>query len=39
MDLSQGPPQLLNLFGLNSDQLRDFNHAFMLFGVRDRQYS
>ena len=38
MDQSQGSPQLLNLWGLNSDQIRDFNHAFMMFGVRDRQY-
>lgn len=31
-------PRHLHLFGLNSDNIRDFNGAFMEFGVRRRQY-
>ena len=38
MRLPDGKPHYLTLFGMSSDQLQDFNHAFMMFGVRERQF-
>ena len=38
MKLADSKPLYLTLFGMNSDQLADFNHAFMMFGVRERQF-
>ena len=38
MRLQNGKPDFLMLFGMNSDQLDDFNTAFMMFGVRERQF-
>ena len=38
MRLPEGKAHYLTLFGMSSDQLTDFNHAFMMFGVRERQF-